>query len=41
MLITPDLEICKMSPAIVFDMREAEKITGDPGRSQYIRETDE
>ena len=41
MLITPDLEIYKLSPAIVFDMWESEKITGDPRRSQYIRGTDE
>ena len=38
MLITPDLEIYTLSPAIVFDMWEAEKITGDPRLSQYIRE---
>ena len=38
MLITPDLEIYTLSPAIVFDMWESEKITGDPRRSQYLRE---
>jgi len=41
MLINPELEIYKMSPAIVFDMWESEKITGDPRRSQYIRGADE
>ena len=41
MLITPDLEIYTLSPVIVFDMWECEKISGDPRRSQYIRGTDE
>ena len=38
MLIDPELDICTLSPAIVFDMWECEKVTGDPRRSQYIRE---
>ena len=38
MLINPELEICTLSPLIVFDMWECEKITGNPRRSQYIRE---
>lgn len=37
MLIDKSLEIYKMSHLIVFDMWEAEKITGDPRNSQYIR----
>ncbi len=37
MLIDKDLEIYAMSPLIVFDMLEAEKICGDPRQSQYIR----
>jgi len=37
MLIDVELEIYKMSPYIVFEMWESEKITGDPRRSQYIR----
>ena len=41
MLIDPELEIYKMSPAAVFDMWESEKVTGDPRRSQYIRGADE
>lgn len=38
MLVDTELEVYKMSPYIVFDMRECEKITGDPRNSQYIRE---
>ena len=38
MLIDPELEICTLSPLIVFDMWECEKIAGNPRRSQYIRE---
>lgn len=38
MLIDKDLEIYTMSPRIVFDMWESEKITGDSRNSQYIRE---
>ncbi|MDO4620113.1 MAG: hypothetical protein Q4B09_05755 [Lachnospiraceae bacterium] len=37
MLLDPEMEIYKMSPLIVFDMWEAEKISGDPRMSQYIR----
>ena len=38
MLIDPELEIYKMSPLIVFDMWENERITGNPRNSQYLRE---
>ena len=38
MLIDPELEIYTLSPVIVFDMWECERITGDPRQSQYIRE---
>lgn len=38
MLLDVELDIYKMSPRIVFDMWESEKITGDPRNSQYIRE---
>jgi hypothetical protein len=37
MLIDPELEVYKLSPLIVFDMWETERISGDPRRSQYIR----
>lgn len=37
MLIDAETEIYKMSPNIVFDMWEAEQITGNPRNSQYIR----
>lgn len=37
MLIDPEMELYKQSPLIVFDMWEAEKITGDPRNSVYIR----
>ncbi|MDR0219891.1 MAG: hypothetical protein LBI54_00615 [Lachnospiraceae bacterium] len=37
MLIDPSLEIYAMSPHIVFDMWESERVTGDPRNSQYIR----
>lgn len=37
MLNDPTLEIYKMSPNIIFDMWESEKVTGDPRNSQYIR----
>ncbi len=38
MLLDTELEVYKMSPHIVFDMWESEKVTGDPRNSQYIRE---
>jgi hypothetical protein len=37
MLIDPELEIYKVSPHIVFDMWESERVTGDPRNSQYLR----
>ena len=37
MLIDKELEVYTMSPKIVFDMWEAEQITGSPRNSQYIR----
>lgn len=37
MLLDPELEIYTMSPRIVFDMWESEKVTGNPRNSQYIR----
>ena len=37
MLIDPELEIHTLSPLIVFDMWECERITGNPRSSQYIR----
>ena len=37
MLITPELEIYALSPVIVFDMWENEKMSGDPRQSLYIR----
>ena len=37
MLLDTEQEIYMMSPNIVFDMWECEKITGDPRNSQYIR----
>ncbi len=37
LLNDPTLEIYTMSPLIVFDMWEAERITGNPRKSQYIR----
>ena len=38
MLTDTETEVYKMSPLIVFDMWESEKVTGDPRNSQYIRE---
>lgn len=38
MLADKELEIYKMSPRIVFDMWESEKVTGDVRNSQYLRE---
>ena len=40
MLLDTEQEIYMMSPNIVFDMWECEKITGDPRNSQYIRGTE-
>lgn len=37
MLINPELEVYKLSPRIVFDMWESERVTGDPRNSQYLR----
>ena len=37
MLTDKELEIYKLSPRIVFDMWESEKITGNPRNSQYLR----
>ncbi|MCP1110927.1 hypothetical protein M2145_001899 [Lachnospiraceae bacterium PF1-21] len=38
MLSDSTYEVYAMSPRIVFDMWESEKVTGDPRNSQYIRE---
>ena len=38
LLLDVDSEVYTMSPHIIFDMWESEKITGDPRNSQYIRE---
>ena len=37
MLTDPKLEMWEFSPVAVFDMWEAEKITGDPRNSVYLR----
>jgi hypothetical protein len=37
MLVDREQELYMMSPIIVFDMWENEKITGEPRSSQYIR----
>lgn len=37
MLIDVDMELYKQSPLVVFDMWEAERITGNPRNSIYIR----
>ena len=37
MLIDAETEVYKMSPRIVFDIWEAENVTGNPKNSQYIR----
>ena len=38
MLENPELKLWAFSPLVLFDMWEAEKITGDPRNSVYIRE---
>ena len=38
MLIDPEFAIYTMSPHIVFDMWESERVTGDQRNSQYIRD---
>jgi hypothetical protein len=38
MLIDPDYALYTMSPNVVFDMWESERVTGDPRNSQYIRD---
>lgn len=40
MLLDIESEVYKMSPHIVFDMWESEKVTGNPRNSQYIRSDD-
>lgn len=37
MLQNPELELYKVSPLIIFDMWESEKITGNPRNSLYLR----
>lgn len=37
MLSNPELEMWEFSPTGIFDMREAEQVTGDPRNSLYIR----
>ena len=37
LLLDVESEVYTMSPHIIFDMWESEKITGDPRNSQYIR----
>ena len=41
MLIEPELEVYKMSPRIIFDMWESERITGDPRNSKYISSSED
>ena len=38
MLLDTDSEVYMMSPYIIFDMWENERVTGNPRNSQYIRE---
>lgn len=38
MLTIKETDIYKMSPYVVFDMWECEKVTGNPRSSVYIRE---
>lgn len=38
MLENPELKLWAFSPLVLFDMWEAEKVTGDPRNSVYIRE---
>ena len=38
MIENPDLEMWEFAPGAIFDMWEAEKITGDPRNSVYLRE---
>ena len=37
MLEDPELEMWEFSPLALFDLWEAEKVTGDPRNSAYIR----
>lgn len=37
MLSNPELEMWEFSPSGIFDMWEAEQVTGDPRNSLYIR----
>lgn len=37
MLSDPELELYKLSPRIIFDLWENEKVTGDPRNSLYLR----
>ena len=37
MLLDTETELYKMSPYVLFDMWENEKVTGEPRHSQYIR----
>ena len=37
MLLDTETELYKMSPYVLFDMWENEKVTGEPRNSQYIR----
>ncbi len=38
MLINPELEMWDFSPIGIFDMWEAERVTGNPRNSVYIRQ---
>ena len=37
MILDTETELYKMSPYVLFDMWENEKVTGEPRNSQYIR----
>lgn len=37
MLSDPELELYKLSPRIIFDLWENEKVTGNPRNSLYLR----
>jgi hypothetical protein len=41
MLSQPALELYLVSPLIIFDMWESERVTGDPRNSQYLRGDDD
>lgn len=37
MLVDPEMDMCRFGPPGIFDIWEAERVTGSPGNSNYLK----